>query len=799
MSTPTGSAAATGGVRRPYVGQNVPRVNDAKLLAGEGRFVDDIDMPGMVHATILRSTVAHGDLVTFDVQDAIALSYTHLILGPDEIQASTNPLPCIWLAPDQRITEGPVVDRRQRYVGQPLGIVVADSRAQAEDSAELILIEFEELPNVTDSKDARRADSVVLYPDLGDNVCATVDAGDPRIDIDAAMAQADRVIERELRIQRIAPNPMETRGVVARWDAGDQFLTVWMSTQTPHHVRDLLATTLRLRADQIRVVAPDVGGGFGAKEHLYADEILVCLAAMRMPGRPVKWVEDRVEHMTATLHGRDAIHRARLALNNDGRFVALHSEILGNLGAHPSNVGLGPFRVSASMMPGPYRFDVAGSSIVAVLTNTTPTGAYRGFGMQEATWVRERLVDEAARELGIDPVELRLLNMITPDELPMTTRTFQNYDSGDYPESLRMAAAAASERMLPTSTERIRRGVGYATHVEFTGLGTSKVQQLVGFHLGGYETALVRVEPDGSVTVSSGVMGMGQGIETGLAQLAADHLGVGIERVHVRLGDTMSAPYSATGSIASRSMTVGGGAVVKASQRLRDRMQAIAAHQLEISPADLELVRDEQGRDVFRPKGQPDMAVTWEQVASSGWLNWDVPDDVGSIGLEEKYFHNPEDISYAYATHAVAVAVDTHTGLVTLEGYWVTHDSGVLVNPMICDGQVTGGIAQGIGIALYEDMVWGEGGQPQTTTYLDYALPLSTDVPDVEIQHLMTPSPFIPGGMKGLGEGGTIAAPAAIGNAIAAAVPEIAERLTETPMSPGRLWNLMNDAGVSSG
>lgn len=789
---------ATEETRRPYVGQSVLRVNDPKLLTGAGRFVDDIELPGMLHATILRSTVAHGEITSFDGSAASSESDVSLVLGPDDIASATHPLPCIWLAPGQRYTEGPIASRRLHYVGQPLGIVVADTRAAAEDAAELIGLEVDELPSVTDSEAACEPGSPLLFPQWGDNICATVEAGDPFDEIEQVMAEAAHVVERRLRIQRIAPNPMETRGLVARWDAGDQYLTVWMSTQTPHHVRDLLATTLGLRADQIRVVAGDLGGGFGAKEHLYPDEIYVCLAAMRTDGRPVKWIEDRVEHLTATTHGRDAIHRARIALDAEGRFLALHSSILGNLGAHPSNVGLGPFRVSASMLPGPYRFDRAGASITAVVSNTTPTGAYRGFGMQEATWVRERLIDEAARELGMDPVELRLRNMITADELPCTTRTHQNYDSGDYPESLRTARAAAQAGASGASTDRVRRGIGYASYVEFTGLGTSKVQQIVGFHLGGYESALVRVEPDGSVTVSSGVMGMGQGIETGFAQLAADHLGISIDRVHVRLGDTTSAPYSATGSIASRSMTVGGGAVVKASDNLRERMLGIAAHQLEISPRDLELVRDEQGRDVFRPKGQPDMSITWERVAASGWLNWDVPDDMSPdrIGLEERYVHNPDDISYAYATHAVAVAVDLDTGLVSLEGYWVTHDSGVLVNPMICDGQVLGGIAQGIGIALYEDMRWGEGGQPQTTTYLDYVLPLSHDVPDVAIEHMITPSPFIPGGMKGLGEGGTIGAPAAIGNAIAAAVPEIADRLLETPFSPSRIWTYLHEAGL---
>lgn len=789
------TAVQDSGVRRPYVGQSVQRVNDPKLLVGGGRFVDDLHLPGMVHATILRSTAAHARITVCDVSAAAAEPDVALVLGVDDVVAATGVIPCVWHAPGQRMLQMPVTERVVRYVGQAIGIVVAESRAAAEDAAELVSIDYDELEVTTDSEHAVSEGAPLLYPEWGDNVCAVVEAGDARAEIDAVMAGAAHVVERRLRIQRIVPNAMETRGVVARWDSADEMLTVWMSTQTPHHARDHLAMALGLRIEQVRVVVNELGGGFGSKEHLYSDEVIVCLAAMRLD-RPVKWIEDRVEAMTATFHGRDAVHRARLALDADGRFIAIHTEILGNLGAHPSNVGLGPFRVSASMLPGPYRFDRAGANITAVVTNTTPTGAYRGFGMQEATWVRERLVDEAAREMGLDPVELRLRNMITPDELPMTTRTWQNYDSGDYPEALRRTAAAAAAASRRSSEGRIRRGIGFASHVEFTGLGTSKVQKLVGFHLGGYETAMVRVEPDGSITVSSGVTGMGQGIETGFAQLAADNIGVGMERIRVRLGDSARDPYSATGSIASRSMTVGGGAVVRASQRIRERMASIAAHQLEAAVADIELVRDAEGRDVFRVKGSPETGLTFEQIAESAWLNWDVPDDVNSIGLEETYIHNPEDISYSYATHAVAVAVDIDTGLVTLEGYWVTHDSGVMVNPMICDGQVLGGIAQGVGIALYEKMRWGDGGQPTTTTYLDYVLPLSVDVPDVQIEHMVTPSPFIPGGMKGLGEGGTITSPAAIGNAIANAVPEIAHRILETPFAPSEVWTLMEEEGL---
>ncbi|CAB4923642.1 unannotated protein [freshwater metagenome] len=783
------------GIRRPYVGQSVLRSNDPKLLTGGGRFTDDLHFPGMLHATIVRSTLAHGTIDQFDAVEARAESDVALVLGPDEIASATGMLPCVWLAPDQRMTHIPIVSRKVTYVGQPIGIVVADSRAAAEDAVEILDITFAELPCVVDSEAAIAPGAPLLVPEWGNNICAQVDAGDPRDEIEEVIARAAHVVERRLRIQRVAPNPMETRAVVARWDAADESLTVWMSTQTPHHCRDHLATALGLRADQVRVIVGELGGGFGAKEHLYPDEVMVCLAAMRLD-RPVKWVEDRVESLTATLHGRDAIHRARLALDANGKFLAIHSDILGNLGAHPSNVGLGPFRVSMGMLPGPYHFERAGGSLTAVLSNTTPTGAYRGFGMQEATWVRERLVDEAARELGLDVVELRVQNMIQPHELPFTTRTFQPYDSGDYPEGMRRTAVAARAEANVTSEGRIRRGLGFATHVEFTGLGDSRSQQIVGFSLGGYETAKVRVDPDGSVSVTSGVTNMGQGIDTGFAQLTADHLGIGIERVSVRLGDTASAPYSATGSIASRSMTVGGGAVVTAAGKVRNRMMAIAAHQLEISPDDLELVRDASGRDVFQPKGSPDIALTWEKVAESAWLNWNVPDEFNTIGLEETFVYNPVSVSYAYATHAVSVAVDLDTGLVKLEGYWVTHDVGVMVNPMICDGQVHGGIAQGVGIALYEGMRWGDTGQPTTTTYLDYVLPLSVDIPDVKIEHMVTPSPFIPGGMKGLGEGGTIGSPAAVGNAIAAAIPEIAGSLLETPFSPSKLWTMIDEAGL---
>lgn len=774
-------------IARPgLIGDSVKRVNDPRLLAGAGRFVDDISDAGMVHATIVRSTVPHGLITSFDSSGTAAI----LVLGPDEVRAATHDLPCVWIAPGQPQLSYPVADRTLRYVGQPIGIVVAHTRADAEDAAEEVRVDVEALPSVGDAEAALLPGAPVLYPELGSNLAVEILSGDEPTHIETIMSVAPHVVTRRLRIPRIAPSPMETRGVVANWNAGTGHLTVWMSSQTPHHARDHIALVLGLRIDQVRVISGDVGGGFGSKEHVYADEVMVCLAAIRL-GRPVKWIEDRIEHFTASFHGRDAIHEARLALDDDGTFLALDTRVIGNLGAHFSNVGAGPFRVSGQMLPGPYRIPAVGVQIKAVFTNTTPTGAYRGFGMQEAAWVRERLVDEAAREMGVPAVELRRHNMLTSAELPHTTQTHQQYDSGDYARALDLVVArVGSYEHMPSSSPRVRQGIGIATHVEFTGLGPIKDQELVGFRLGGYETAVVRIEPDGSVFVSSGVMGMGQGIETTLAQLASDRLGIPIERVHVHLGDTGVAPYSAAGSIASRSITVGGGAVVTASNTLREKLLRIAAHRLEVSRDDLELAT---GR--VQVKGDPASGLAIEDIAQLAWLGWQLPEGE-SPDLECKFVHDPASISYPYATHAAAVSVHLDTGRVTVDDYWVAHDSGVVVNPMIVDGQIMGGVAQGLGIALFEKMLYDEGGQPLSTTFMDYLVPLSSDVPTMVMDHYETPAPHIPGGMKGVGEGGTIVAPAAIGNAIAAAVPEIAGQVLETPLSPGRLWTLIHQAGL---
>ncbi|WP_214318814.1 xanthine dehydrogenase family protein molybdopterin-binding subunit [Nonomuraea sediminis] len=735
---------------------SMARREDARLLSGRGRFVAGIKLPGMAHAHVVRSPIAHGRLVSFEAKAARAHPGVLDVITVRD--ADGVRLPCVSLAPDQRVLSYPVMDEVIRYAGQPVAVVVAVTPEAARDAADLLDLEFDELPPV-------------IGIDQGEVFCDFVMG-----DADAAVAGGEHVVELEFRFGRCSPHPMEPRGLVASFADGE--LTIRISTQAPHHVRDHAADALGLPHGQVRVISGDTGGGFGGKEHLYPDEALICLAAMRL-GRPVAWIESPSDRLVATLPAREAVHRARLALDASGRFTALYADVVGDLGAHPSNVGISPFAVTATLLPGPYRFDKAGVRLRGVLTTTAPTGSYRGFGQPEAAMTRERLIDEAARRFGFDPVELRLRNMLGPDELPCTTRVWQVYDSGDYPRALRTVRELARVREIDDGR---RRGIGFSCHVEGTGLGPSMAMKAMGMQAGGFETAILRMEPDGSLVVVAGVVGIGQGIETTLAQLAAERMGVPVDSVRVVLGDTAATPYSSLGSIASRALAVGGGALIQAAGKLREKILTIAAHRLEAAQDDLEL-----DGSAVRVKGDPQSGLTLRELATAAWRGWDLPPGM-EPGLEERASYDPAETTFAYGAHAAAVAVDVETGAVEVEGYWAVHDSGVVVNEAIVRGQIHGGVVQGIGMALSEEIVYTDDGQP----IVDYLLPGATDVPDIEVVLFETPSPITPGGMKGAGEGGTIGPPAAIGNAIAAAVPEIAGRLTRTPMTPARIWGYLN-------
>jgi aerobic carbon-monoxide dehydrogenase large subunit len=769
------------------VGAGVRRVGDRRLVTGAGAYAGDLDLPGMVHAAVVRSPLPHARVGRVDASAALRMPGVLDVVTPEIAGRATEPLRCVSSLPGQRQTSHPVAPADvARYVGEPLGLVVATTREAAQDAVELALPVLEELPCVVSSERALAPGAPLLYPGWGDNLAATIDLGDPIEVVEAAMAAAAHVVSLRLHIPRQTARPMETRGLVASWDRGASRLTVWTSTQAPHQVRDTLAESLRLRCDQVRVIAPDVGGGFGGKNHLHPDEVLVCLASLRL-GVPVKWIEGGRESFLASVHAREQVHDARLAVDAGGRFVALHTSILADVGAHVSNVGAAPHVVTATLMEGPYRFEAAGASLRCVFTNRTPLGAYRGFGAPEATFVTERLVDVAARRLGIPAHELRRRNLLRREDLPHGTRAGLLYDSGDYVRALdRAVQLIGPER----PDDGRRRGVGLACYVMPSGQGSCRAMQAAGIDFGGYETAVLRVEPDGSVTLASGVSPHGQGLETSLAQLAADRLGVPLESVRVVTGDTESAPYSGAGTIASRSMAIGGGAVVRCAARLRERILAIAGHLLEAAVEDLEIAG---GSVRVRGSGR---AVPLRAIARTAWLGRDLPDGA-PIGLEERDVYDPPDVTYSYGTHAAAVAVDAETGEVRLERYVVVHDCGVVVNPTIVEGQIHGGVAQGIAGALLEELVYGGDGQLRTSSYLDYLVPTAAEIPTVVVEHLEIPSPFIPGGMKGVGESGVIGPPAAIANALADALGPAADLVAEAPFSPERVWAWMRGRGLT--
>lgn len=767
-------------MKHRFVGQRVIRRNDEYLLRGTGRYLDDIVLPGMVHASIVRSPVAHGRLIGFDS----AGSGRAIVYSPDQLASLiSGELPVLWILGDQQQHSTPVVDNVLRYVGQPMAVVIAESRYLAEDHAEQVGLDIEELVPVLTIDQALAADATVLYPELGTNALASFDAGDSEEHTAAVFGDADRVLHTRLRIGRVHGLAIEGRGIVAVPEPRGK-LTVYTSTQAPHSVRDSLCEALGMAQSRVRVIAPDVGGGFGLKDHLYEDEVIVAAAALDL-GRPVKWVEDRSESLLATTHARDEIHEIEVAFDEDGTLRGLRVQSARNAGGRFAVFGGGPLFTVFGVVPGPYRWDAVRCVGQVVATNTMSTGAYRGFGQTQAACIRERAVDLVAGALERDPVELRLQNMIGSEELPYRARTMIEYDNGDYPEALRRARQLMDRGPAPADDGRLR-GVGYCCYVQMAGIGPSTMNEFIGLRIGGFESATVRLEPDGSVLVATGVSPHGQGLETTIPQLVADELGVDLEAIELLHGDTETTPYSPYGTAASRSIAVGGGAAVVAAQRVADKIRTIASEMLEASPADIDLV---EGRAQV---AGTDIGVSIAEVAQRAWQGFRLPEGT-EPGLTASHFYDPVSATFSYATHACRVAVDPGTGQVEVEDYAVVSDCGTMVNPTIVEGQIHGGVAQGLGAALIEEFVYSEQGQPQCSTLLDYHVPDSATMPDIRIEHLEIPSPYTPGGMKGMGEGGTNGAFAAVVNAVCAALPDVDWANVTTPLSPNRIWEMLHD------
>lgn len=754
-----------------WTGRRV-RVEDPKLLQGRGTYVDDLAPEGTLHVAVVRSPHPHARVVRVDVQRAQSSPGVVAVVTAQDLPVRGVPAEGLRGA---KLAVHPVLAAEVvRYVGEPVAAVVATSRAQAEDAALLVDVQYEPLEPVTDPFRALEG-APFVHPELGTNVVyrRQVRAGDP----DAALAQAHRIVRATIRQQRVAGIPMEPRGVLAAWDGARGMLTVWSSTQVPHDLRDALAEALGLPVNRVRVVAPDVGGGFGVKLNTYPEEILVALLCRQLH-RPVKWVQTRREDLLSTAQGRSQVGEFEVACDPQGRVLALRARLVADVGAYTLSTTVDVPTLTVRVLTGPYAIQNVQAEVVEVFTHKTPTGAYRGAGRPEATFYLERLMDLVAAELNLDPAVVRRRNLLPKSAFPYRAPTGARYDSGDYRKALRVLLERAGYRELRREQARAR------AEGRYLGIGLSCYVEVCTF---GWETARVRVLPDGSAVVLTGTSPHGQGGATGLAQVVADRLGIPPDRVEVVHGDTLTVP-TGMGTAGSRTLVVGGSAALRAAEKVRRKMFRVAARLLEASPRDLEL-RD--GRIAVR--GTPDRAVTVAEVAEAAYQAGRLPDGL-SPGLEEEGTFVVEQATAPFGAHLCVVEVDPETGQVRVLRYVSVDDCGVVVNPLLVEGQIQGGIVQAMGQALLEEVVYDPSGQPLTTTLADYPVPRAVDAPAVEMHRTVTPSPTNPLGAKGVGEAGTIGATPAFVNAVVDALRPFGVRHLDTSLRPERIWRAIQQA-----
>jgi aerobic carbon-monoxide dehydrogenase large subunit len=762
------------------VGARVARKEDDRHLRGRGQFVGDMTMPGMREVAFLRSPVAHARITKIEIPEELR---GKVFIAADLV--GVKPIRAVSGLPGFKPSEQPVLATgKVRHVGELIAACVAPTRAEAEDMAEQIVVEFDELPVVSDMLRARDPDAPLVHEHWGDNVYLETSVRD---DIAAVAAVAPIKITREFRTARQCMSPLEGKGVLAWWESRRDQLVVTTSTQMPHIVRTGLAECLGLSQDRIRIVAPDVGGGFGFKGILCAEEVCVAFLARHL-NRPLRWIEDRREQLTATANCREHHYVVTAYADREGRLLGLDAEAIVDAGAYsiyPFSACLEAAQV-ASILPGPYMLPAYQCKTWSVASNKPPILPYRGVARTGVCFAMELMIDAIAREIGREPHEVRLMNLVPPEKMPFENVTRKHFDSGDYPECLRRAVAdidlpAVRARQKTGEPDGRRIGVGFSIFCEQAAHGTAVYAGWGIPMVPGHEQATARLTPDGGLELRVGIQSHGQGLETTLAQVANEVLGVAIDRVNVVHGDTEYTPYS-TGTWGSRCMVMAGGAVARACQEMAKRVLAIGAKMLQTDIGEVSL-RD---GEIVGPSG----SVSLAEVARTWYLRpQDLPADVDPGGLEVTSGYKPvrDSGTFSYAAHAVVVAVDPEIGAVEILDYVVVEDGGVLVNPMIVDGQVYGGTAQGIGTALYEEMPFDENGQPLASTLADYLLPGATEVPDIRIEHMETPSPYSEFGQKGIGEGGAIGPPAAIANAINDALRPLGVEIGETPITPRRL------------
>ncbi len=774
------------------LGRPIKRKEDAKLLHGRTNWTDNIQLPGTLHMAILRSPYAHANITKLDVSGALQQPNVVAAYGADELGDLNGSVPCVWPVTDDIVMPDfpSLAKGKVRQVGDCVAVVLATDAKHATDALEAIEVEYEPLDAVVDMEAALAPGSPILHEDAGTNKCYVYNLGGG---YDDAKAKADVVVKRRFINQRLIPAFMEPRSVVAAPMGMSDEITVWSSTQIPHILRVLIALVTGIPENNLRIVAPDVGGGFGGKLQIYREEILVTQLARKL-GRPVKWTETRSEDMVATHHGRDQIQDIEIAATKDGTLLGLKVELLANMGAYLQIITPGTPLLGMFMYPAIYKMDAYDFQCTGVFTSTTPTDAYRGAGRPEATYAIERIMDELAAELNMDPMALRQKNWITHGEFPYTTVAGLTYDTGNYEAATAKALdlfgmdeLRAEQKARRESGDPVQLGIGISTFTEMCGLAPSRTLGALKYVAGGWEHATIRMLPTGKVELITGTSPHGQGHETAWSQIAASILGIGVDDIEVVHGDTGRAPYGMD-TYGSRSLAVGGQAVKKAADNLIEKARVIAAHQLECSPGDLEFADGQ-----FTVKGDPEKAQPLAAVAFEAFTAHNLPDGVEPT-LQGEATVDPEDFSYPHGTHLAAMEVDTETGKVTLRKYVAVDDVGVQVNPMIVEGQVHGGLAQGIAQALYEGAFYDEDGLPLNANLSTYLIPAAPDLPSFITYRTETPSTTHPLGTKGVGEAGTIASTPAIINGIVDALRHMGVTDMAMPATPMTVWKTIQAA-----
>ncbi|MGB6874806.1 MAG: xanthine dehydrogenase family protein molybdopterin-binding subunit [Candidatus Acidiferrales bacterium] len=771
-----------------YVGRPMKRKEDPRLIQGLAHYVDDIHLPGMLHMVVVRSPYAHAKIRSIDASKAKSASGVVAVFTGDDLRGLIGPVPCAAQIPDMKpAVRLPLATDKVRFVGDPVAVIAAADKYAARDALDLVEVDYEPLPAVTDPEKAIGKGAPKLYDNFADNVAYRweLEGGD----VPGAFKSADKVVKQRMANQRVIPVPMECRGIVAEYDPGEPKLKVWTSTQIPHLARTQIGAMLGISETSVHLITPEVGGGFGSKLNVYAEEALCSYLAIKT-GKPVKWIESRRENFQATIHGRDFINYAELAVKRDGTILGARFKLIADLGAYYQLLTPLIPTLTALMLCGSYKIPAIRIEIVGALTNKMATDAYRGAGRPEATYFIERIMDVVAAELKKDPLEIRLKNFPKPKDFPYATPTGLIYDTADYQTCLRAAEKKSGYSKLRAAQAAARKqgeliGIGVSSYVEICAMGPSSAMPA-----GGWESGTVRIEPTGKVKVLTGSSPHGQGQETSFAQIAADMLGLTPDDVLIVHGDTSQVPYG-IGTFGSRATAVGGTAMYKSLEKLREKMAKIASHILEVDPTSLTFA----DRKIFSVSSKK--STTFNDVVTAAYVAKTLPLGV-EPGLEATTFFEPTNFTFPFGTHICMVEIDPDTGEVKLLKYVAVDDCGNVINPLLVDGQVHGGIVQSIGQVFFEEAVYDSDGQLISGELTDYALPRAADIPRIETARTVTPTPVNPMGVKGVGEAGTIGATPCLVNAVVDALAPLGITHVDLPIKRENIWRILQKNSARS-